>query len=87
MGPSQNPRIVTHSPTVKLYQVSGDQLDRIEEACSQAGPGSMLAGTSAGIFVTLLVTYSSVDSSSSAHTGYVAGMSVSGVLAFVGLAL
>lgn len=43
-------------PPIKMYSVSGDRLDRIQEACSQVGHAFSIALTALSIDVTLIVT-------------------------------
>lgn len=48
-------------PPIKWYGVSGDQLDRIEEACSEVGHDLSFALAAGSIGVTSLITYISVS--------------------------
>ena len=48
-------------PPIKWYGVSGDQLDRIEEACSDVGHDLSFALAAGSVGVTSLITYFSVS--------------------------
>lgn len=47
-------------PPIMVYSVTGDRLDRIEEACSHVGYDFTFAVTSLSVGVTLLATYFTV---------------------------
>jgi hypothetical protein len=56
-GPlNDTPKVVTHTiPQIHVYQVTEDELGRLQEGCGQVGQDLTFACTSLGIFVGVLV--------------------------------
>ena len=56
MVPNQDPKVITHRiPQIEIYQVTNDELQRIEDGCSNVGQDLTFSVASLSVFASFLV--------------------------------
>ena len=56
MAPNRDPEVVTYRiPQIEVYQVTSDELQRIEDGCSHVGQDLTFAVASLSVFASFLV--------------------------------